>query len=160
VFSRLRQFNLKLQPEKCFFLKRELAFLGHVVGEDGIQPDEAKIITVKTFPIPKNQKQLKGFLGLASYYRKFIKNFSSIAEPLLKLLRKDIKFHWSEQCNVAFQDLKSCLTQPPVLMHPDFNKIFIITCDASNSGIGCVLSQMHNVFDKPIAFSSRVLNKA
>ena len=92
VFERLKKAGLKLNPEKCHFASSELAFLGHVISKEGIRTDPSKIDKVKDFPVPKNLTQLRGFLGLASYYRRFIKDFSKIANPLNKLLRKSVPF--------------------------------------------------------------------
>ncbi len=160
IFDRLSDFNLKLQPEKCQFLRKEMGFLGHFVSQDGLQPEEAKVKAVNDFPTPKNARQIKSFLGLAGYYRKFIKNFATISEPLVKLLRKDLKFKWSDSCEKSFNELKRILTTYPILIHPDFSKTFIIISDASSTGLGAVLAQIKNNEEMPVAFASRVLNKA
>ena len=97
IFNKLRQANLKLQPEKCFFIKKELAFLGHIISKEGIKPDPAKIDKVQQYPVPKNLTQIRAFLGLASYYRRFIKDFLSIAKPLNYLLKKDIPYIWTQE---------------------------------------------------------------
>src|SRR5699024_6537812 len=129
-------------------------------SENGIGPDPSKISAVQNFPVPKNAKQVKSFLGLASYYRKFIKNFSQIAKPLNDLLKQNVKFEWNPICDEAFQVLKSRLISPPILSFPDFTKEFILTTDASQFAIGSVLSQGEIGKDLPISFASRVLNKA
>ena len=160
VFDRLRKYNLKLQPDKCEFLRTELTYLGHTVSGDGVKPDPKKIESVVRFPAPKTPTEVKSFLGLANYYRRFIPNFSKIAKPLTELLRKDIPFIWTENEEQAFQMLKMQLVNPPVLQYPDFSKGFVLTTDASQNAIGCVLSQGKIGQDLPIAYASRALNKA
>ena len=96
VLDRMRQHNLKLQPDKCEFLKREVSYLGHVIGQTGIKPDEKRIKAVKDYPKPRTTRELKGFLGLAGYYRRFIPNFSKIAKPLTGLLKKNTPYIWND----------------------------------------------------------------
>ena len=160
VFDRLRQFNLKLQPDKCEFLRREVAYLGHIITDKGVSPNPEKIKAVTKFPTPKNPKDIKSFLGLVGYYRRFIENFSKITKPLTSLLKKDVKFNWSQEQTDAFNFLKHKLTTAPLLQYPDFNKPFILTTDASNYAVGAILSQGEIGKDKPIAYASRTLNKA
>lgn len=160
VFQRLREHNLKLQPDKCEFLRREVAYLGHIITEQGVKPNPEKIEAVINFPRPTNPKHIKSFLGLVSYYRRFIPDFSKIAKPLTHLLKKEIPFVWQNQQQVAFDELKSKLTSAPVLIYPDFTKPFILTCDSSNYAIGSVLSQGPIGKERPIAYASRTLNKS
>lgn len=160
VFNRLRQHRLKLQPEKCNFLRREIVYLGHVIGENGIRPDPAKIKAVQNFPIPKNSKEIKSFLGLAGYYHRFINNFSKISKPLTSLLRKDVTYKWDTFCDESFNKLKQVLITPPLLIYPDFDKQFIVTSDASAFAIGAILSQGEIPNDRPICYASRTLSKA
>jgi len=141
VFRRLRKYNLKFQQDKCEFLPKEVTFFGHKISERGVEPDARKIESVKNFPTPKTVKQLKTFVGLVGYYRKFIPQFSKIAAPLHKLIKKDAKYVWEESHDVAFHTLKQKLTSPPILQYPDFSREFIVTTDASNDGAGAVLSQ-------------------
>jgi len=124
VFTRLRKYNLKLQPVKCEFLKKEVSYLGHIITEDGVQPDPKTTESVVNFPIPKNAKDVKSFLGLAGYYRKFIRNFSQIAKPMTNLLKKDTKFYGNNLCQKAFAQLKELLSQRPLLQYPDFSRPF------------------------------------
>ena len=159
VFGRLREHNLKLQPEKCEFLRDELGYLGHVISERGIFPDPSKIDSVKNFPIPKNPKEVKSFLGLAGYYRRFIKDFAKIAKPLTNLLKKNTIFTWTNKCTESFNLLKEHLTNHPILQYPDFTKEFILTTEASGHSIGAILSQGKIGKDLPVAYASRVLNK-
>ncbi|KAL4083037.1 hypothetical protein QTP88_028367 [Uroleucon formosanum] len=135
VFERLRIHNLKIEPDKCEFLKKECLFLGHIISEHGIKPDPNKIVSVMNFPAPKNVKQIKSFLGLSGYYRKFINNYSSIANPMTNLLRKDVKFNWDDKCQQAFDKLKTILCSEPILQYPDFTKEFILTTDASGKAL-------------------------
>lgn len=160
ILERIRKSGLKLQPNKCQFLRKETIYLGHVITEDGIKPDPSKLDVVKNYPVPKKAKDLQSFLGLAGYYRKFIKNFSYIARPLTQLLKKDAEFRWTDQEQEAFQILKEKLTSAPLLQYPDFSKPFTLTTDASGKAIGAILSQQQQAKDLPIAYASRVLNKA
>jgi hypothetical protein len=142
VFGRLRQRNLKLlQPDKCEFQRKEVSYLGHLVTDKGIRPDPAKVKSVYEFPTPKNPKQVKMFLGLAGYYRRFIPKFSLIAKPLNRLLRKDVPFTWTLTEQLAFEKLRSVLTNDIILEYPDFSKTFRLTTDASGDAIGSILSQ-------------------
>lgn len=160
IFQRLRDFNLKLQPDKCEFLRREVCYLGHVITEQGVKPNPEKIKAVTEFPVPKTPKDIKSFLGLVSYYRRFIPDFSKTAKALTNLLKKDIPFKWENQQQLAFDTLKQKLTTAPLLIYPDFSQQFILTCDASNYAIGAVLSQGPVGKDQPVAFASRTLNKS
>lgn len=160
VFDRLREHNLKLQPDKCEFLRREANYLGHVISEDGVRPDPKKIEAVESFPTPTTTKTLKGFLGLAGYYRRFLPDFSKIAKPLYELLKKDRQYEWLNEQEDAFQQLKNLLITEPVLQYPDFTKPFILTTDASDHALGAVLSQGTVGKDLPLAYASRTLNKA
>jgi hypothetical protein len=160
VFSRLRKYNLKLQPDKCEFLRKEVNYLGHVITEEGCKPDPSKVEVIENFPRPENEKQLKSFLGMIGYYRRFIPRFSKIAAPLHALFKKDAKFEWTAEQENAFLNLKAKLTTQPILQYPDFSKEFILTTDASNQGLGAVLSQGEIGKDLPIAYASRNLNKA
>ena len=160
VFERLKKAGLKLNPEKCFFAKKELTFLGYLISSEGIHTDPAKIDKVKNFPIPKNLTQLRGFLGLASYYRRFIKDFSKIANPLNKLLRKDNPYLWTSAQQNAFELLKQHLIQAPILAYPDFRKEFILLTDASTIGLGAILAQKDiEGNERVIAYASRTLNR-
>lgn len=158
--ARLREANLKLQPDKCEFLRREVGYLGHIIGEDGVKPDPKKVEAVKRFPRPTNAKTIKQFLGLAGYYRRFIPNFSRIAKPLTNLLKKETAFVWNNEQAEAFAHLRDALCSQPLLQYPDFTKPFIVTTDASNNAIGGILSQGTVGKDLPISYVSRLLNKA
>jgi len=160
VLQRLRENKLKLQPEKCEFLRKETVYLGHIISENGISPDPSKLEAIKDFPEPKRIKDIQSFIGLAGYYRKFIKNFSKIAKPLTKLTKKTEKFMWTAEQQSAFEELKERLMTAPVLRYPDFTQEFIVTTDASAYAIGAVLSQGKVGDDRPIAYASRVLTRA
>ncbi|KAL4084308.1 hypothetical protein QTP88_028133 [Uroleucon formosanum] len=134
--------------------------LRHIISEHGIKPDPNKIVSVMNFPAPKNVKQIKSFLGLSGYYRKFINNYSSIANPMTNLLRKDVKFNWDDKCQQAFDKLKTIPCSEPILQYPDFTKEFILTTDASGKALGAILSQGKIGSDLPISYASRTLNNA
>ena len=160
VLDRLRTYRLKLKPEKCQFLRKEVNYLGHRITEDGVKPDPQKVTAIESYPTPTSVKELKTFCGMISYYRRFIPNCSRIASPLHKLLKKDVKFEWKAEQEHAFQHLKAKLISQPILQYPDFYKEFVLTTDASNTGLGAVLSQGPPGKDLPVAFASRSLNRA
>ena len=126
VFRRLRDANVKLNPEKYSFVKQRIVYLGHVETPGGIFPDPSRVEAVRNFPTPASLKELKSFLGLANYYRRFIKGFSEIASPLNALTKKSVKFFWSESCANAFDRLKRALISAPVLAFPDFEEQFLL----------------------------------
>lgn len=132
IFCRLKQANLKVQLDKSEFLKKETEFLGHIVTPNGIKPNPKKIECVQKFPIPKTAKQIKQFLGLTGYYRKFIRDYSLIAKPMTIYLKKDAKLNMSDpRYQESFNTLKQLLTHDPILHYPDFTKKFTLTTDAS-----------------------------
>lgn len=162
VFSRLRKYSLQLQPPKCEFLRHEVKYLGHIITENGVKPDPEKISCVMNYPIPSNAKEVKSFLGLIGYYRRFIKDFSKIAKPLTNLLKKDQPLWslWSHKCKDAFETFRHILTNKPLHQYADFARPFNITTDASNVAIGAILSQGEIGTDLPISYASRTINKA
>src|ERR1044072_543714 len=161
VFQALREANLKIKLKKCYFCLPNIHFLGHVVGRDGIKPDPEKIEKVRDYPVPKNLTQLRSALGLCSYYRKFVKDFSRIAKPLNDLMKKDTPYQWTENQQQAFDRLKVALTSAPILSNLNFNEPFIIYTDASQIGLGAVLSQVkEDGKEHVIAYASKSLNKA
>ena len=127
VFQCIQVANLKLNPEKCFFFKDHLKFLGYVVTKDGLQTDPGKIQKIVEYQRPKTIKQVRGFLGLASYYRRFIKNFASIARPLHDQTKTTKRIPWTKETTDDFELLKQLLTSAPILSRPDFNKPFILS---------------------------------
>ena len=161
VFQRLRNCKLKVKTRKCQFCKSKTKFLGFVVDENGVQVDDEKLKAISEYPTPRTSKQVKQFLGLASYYRRFIPNFADLSEPLNDLTKKSNKFDWTDRCEESFKSLIRALTNPPVLVFPDLRKPFRITTDASGVGIGAILSQLdENRCERVIAYASRTLNKA
>ena len=160
VFDRLRHANLRLKPSKCNFACPQVKYLGHVVSPEGIAPDDDKISAVRDFPRPHNVKTVRSFLGLANYYRRFIKDFAKIASPLNQLLRKDHKFVWTDSCEQAFKALKDALISAPILAFPDFTEQFHLYTDASNEGLGVTLGQIQNNREVAIAYAGRDLNAA
>ena len=158
--QRLREANLKLQPSKCKFLHKEVAYLGHIITEDGVKPDLGKIEAVRNYPIPSTPKGIKQFLGLTGYYRRFIPDFSKIARPLTQLLKRDTTFEWGPSQKTAFDHLRLALQKEPILQYPNFDLEFHVTTDASEFAIGGILSQNIAGKELPIAYASRLLNKA
>ena len=136
---------------KCEFWLNEVVFLGHVISGDGIFVDPKKIEAVVSWEQPKNVSEIRSFLGLAGYYRRFVEQFSLIAAPLTRLTRKGVKYEWSEDCEQSFQELKSRLTMAPVLALPTPGVEYVVFSDASRQGLGCVLMQEGRV----IAYASR-----
>ena len=156
LLQRLKELRLKVEPDKCKYLRLELEYLVHLITKDGVKPNSLKIEAMKKFKKPNNVKEVQSFLGLAGYYRKCIKNFSSIAKSLTNLTQKNNIFNWTPKCQEAFDTLKESLCSAPVLQYPNYNDTFILTTDVSNVGIGAVLSQKGH----PCCFISRTLNKA
>ena len=156
----LRDAGLTLQPEKCHFLRREITYLGHIITREGVKPDPRKIEAVKNFPISRTKKNIKQFLGLIGYYRRFIPEFAKISKPLTHLLKENINFKWTEIEQKAVETLRDAICSDPVLQYPDFSKPFLVTTDASNYALGGVLSQGTIGRDLPISFASRVLQNA
>ena len=149
----LRKEKLYAKFSKCEFWLQEVQFLGHIVSREGIKVDPAKIEAIMNWERPKTPTEIRSFLGLAGYYRRFVQDFSRIATPLTKLTRKNEKFIWNEKCEESFQELKKRLVSAPVLSLPDDQGNFVIYSDASYKGLGCVLMQ----HDKVIAYASRQL---
>jgi hypothetical protein len=159
VLERFRSAGLKLKPPKCHLFQKQVHYLGHVVSSDGIHTDPSKIDAVRDWPIPATQTQVRSFLGLASYYRRFIRGFADIAAPLHRLTQKSAKFEWNQECDEAFGKLKEGLISAPVLAYPRAEGQFILDTDASNFAIGCVLSQEQDGEEKVIAYGSKSLSK-
>ena len=159
VFQRLLKAGLKIKPGKCSFFRRSVSFLGHVVSKDGIETDPEKTRTVTEWPVPTSVTEVRAFLGLASYYRRFVRDFSKLAGPLNALLQKNRRFEWTEEAQQSFEALKSALTSPPVLAMPSDEGDFTLDTDASNESIGAVLSLCQEGVERVIAFGSRSLDK-
>lgn len=187
VLTRLREYGLRLNPDKCQFLRPSVKCLGHVISAEGVQTDADKISAVTTWPRPKNVRELKSFLGFAGYYRRFIEHYSEVAKPLNDLstqyepVRKrrgrphagkrpqaggrpspDTPFgdNWTEDCQTAFSSLVDRLTTAPTLHFANFEEPFILHTDASTSGLGAALYQKHDGKLKPVAYASRGLSKS
>ena len=160
VFKVLQEANLQVQLDKSEFLKTEVEYLGHVVTPEGVKPNPNKINAIKKFPIPKTQTEIKQFLGLLGYYRRFINNFAKITKPLTKALKKGEKVNINDsEYKNSFEQCKQLLINDPILQYPDYDKQFIVTTDASNFAIGAVLSQKFDNKELPIAYASRTLNE-
>ena len=160
VFQRLRTCKLNARPSKCKIAMSSVDFVGHRVGGNRIEPRTALVQTIKEYPRPETKKQIRSFLGLVGYYRKFIPNFSSRAAVLTDLTRgkSPTKIKWKDAHEFAFQDLKQALQNPPVLRPPHWEQEFILQVDASNRGLGAILSQQDKEgLEHPIAYASRKL---
>ena len=139
VLETLREHKLYAKLSKCEFWLNEVAFLGHIVSAGGISVNPEKIQAILDWLSPTSVTEIRSFLGLAGYYRKFVEGFSSIAKPMTQLLKKDKKFEWTQKCEHSFQESKKRLTSTPVLIMPDVTKSFDVYCDVSRLGLGCVL---------------------
>ena len=160
VFNRLRDAGLTAKPKKCQFGMEQCIYLGHVVGNGVVRPEQSKIEAVMNFPTPQTKKQVRAFLGVTGYYRKFIPSFATIAAPLTDLIRKNRpnQVIWTPSCDQAFARLKKLLCSDPVLKSPNFEKEFILQTDASDRGVGAILSQLDDNGDEhPVAYFSKKL---
>ncbi len=160
VLSRLREVNLRLNPNKCCFAAKSIVFLGHVVNKEGTKPDPSKIDAVLHFPTPKTVTNVRSFLGLTGYYRKYLREYSRIASPLFELTKKDMAFVWDQNCQRAFDDLKRALVEAPILVRPDFKEPFCLDVDWSTKGVGVILSQRESRCKKVVAYASKALTVA
>ena len=158
VFDRLEAANLKLKPSKCRLFQQEVEYLGHVVSRDGVQPVHSKVAAICHWAPPTNLNELRSFLGLAGYYRRFIPDYSETAAPLTKLLKKNCSFEWAEAQQAAFEKLKALLSRRPVLVPPRPEGEFIVDADASDLALGAVLSQRQDGEDRVIAYFSKTLS--
>ena len=159
VFTRLRQAGLKLKPSKCTLFAKRVQYLGHVVSDQGVETDETKVQCVRDWPIPHHRKDVRAFLGTCGYYRRFIPNYSEVSRPLSQLSSKQVPFKWDPEAQNAFDRLKECLTQAPILAYPDHSLPFILDTDASQVGTGAVLSQIQQGQERPIAYYSKMYSK-
>ncbi|XP_055960628.1 uncharacterized protein LOC126668448 [Mercurialis annua] len=155
ILQTLREHQLYAKFSKCEFWLEQVTFLGHVVSKDGIKVDPKKIEAVMDWQRPRSVTEIRSFLGLAGYYRRFVQDFSRISAPLTKLTQKGVKFEWTDRCEASFEKLKEILTTAPVLALPSGIEGFTVYCDASRIGLGCVLMQHGQV----IAYASRQLKK-
>ena len=160
VFERLRHTKLKLGADKCTFAAKEVSYLGHRATEEGLLPDSSLLAGFREIPPPKTATEVCSFLGLAGYYRRYVKGFAAIAGPLHALTRKDAVFHWSAECQAAFDRLKHLLTTSPITAFPDFSQAFRLYTDASTAGLGAILAQIRDGKERIICCASRDLNQA
>ena len=158
VFKRLFRAGLKMKPSKCELFRSEVLFLGHIVSQDGIQPNPETVEKVLSWKVPCTVKEIQSFLGLCSYYRQYIQNFSHIAAPLIQLTKKNVQFVWDESCQAAFEILKKKLCSAPVLAYPKPGLRYILDTDASDVGVSGVLSQIQDGKERVIAYASKKLN--
>ena len=159
VFDRLKDAGLKLKPKKCYLFRRKVKYLGHVVSADGIETDPDKVSAVQNWPRPQNVRDVRSFVGFCSYYRRFLPEFAAEAKPLIKLTEKQVPFQWNDEQEQAWLKMKTLLTQSPILAYPHPGETFILDTDASDVGIGAVLSQEINGEERVICYGSRVLTK-
>ena len=155
--ERLEIANLTLNPKKCQFLQREARVLGHIVGNNSIKMCPSKLAAVQKYPVPTSQKKCKQFTSFCSYYRRFIKGFAKIARPLYQLQHDNVPFIWGPKEQESFETLKNMLCSEPVLAAPNFDKPFVISCDASDYAVGCILETESEGKMHPCAYASRTL---
>ena len=163
ALQRLREYGFRLSPKKCFFAQKRIDFLGHEISQDGYFPCESNLLPIKAFPKPKTPRQIKSFLGMCGYFRKYIPKFSQIAAPMIKLTHINEPFIWTDEQESAFEFLKKKLIEKPILVFPDYTKPFHIFVDASLNARGGALMQEYESTPnsrrmemKPIAYWSRV----
>ena len=160
VFQRFKDANLKINPTKCEFFRQKVPFLGHIVSREGIQADPEKTSTVNRYPVPKNATEVKSFLGLCSYYRRYVQDFAKIARPLHQLTEKSKDFLWNSEAQEAFEVLKARLTSAPILAFPSMREPFILYTDASQYAMGAVLAQIQDGSERVICYASKSFSKA
>ena len=163
VLQRIRDAGLKLQPAKCAFFQSEVKYLGHIVSWEGVAADPSNVNKVCSWPVPTTAEEVQQFLGLANYYRRFIRDFANIAKPLHRLTECMAMFKWTDDCQAAFDELRNQLISTPNLAFPDYTERFILDTDASDTGLGAVLSQLDEegaehvvAYGKPLTNQSRM----
>ena len=161
VLQRIRDAGLKLQPAKCVFFQSEVKYLGHIVSREGVAADPSNVNKVSSWPVPTTAEEVQQFLGLANYYRRFIRDFANIAKPLHHLTECMAMFKWTDDCQAAFDELRNQLVSTPNLAFLDYTERFILDTDASDTGLGAVLSQLDEEgAEHVVAYASRLLTKA
>ena len=156
VMQILHEHKLYAKLSKCSFAQKELMFLGHVVGQNGLRVDPKKVSVVRDWPVPQNRLQVQSFLGFANYFRKFMVDSAALVHPLRHLCKDSVKFVWTKECQEAFDEVKDALCTAPVLVLPDLSRRFEVVCDACGVGVGAVLLQD----GKPVAFEGKSLSDA
>ncbi|KMQ92133.1 reverse ribonuclease integrase [Lasius niger] len=159
VLDRIREAELTINPEKSKFCRSQVRYLGFLVQQDGLSVDPEKTMSIVEYPPPRNIKQLRRFIGMASWYRRFIPQCATQLEPLTRLLRKNNSWEWGDSQKAAFESIKECITSPPILACPKFELPFVLQTDASSVGIGAVLTQETEGVEQVIAFASRALSE-
>ncbi|CAB3232120.1 unnamed protein product [Arctia plantaginis] len=159
VYQRLKDAGLTINMQKSHFCRSELKYLGYYVDKHGLRTDPGKVDVILNYPTPSNAKEVKRFLGMAGWYRRFVNNFSKISKPLCKLTSKNVSFEWTREAEESFNLLKAALVSAPILKMPDYSLPFRILSDASSFSVAAVLTQTHEGVEHPIAYCSRSLNK-
>ena len=161
IFNRLMKAGLTLKPSKCKIAVQSVKYLGHILSPQGIKPNPAKVEIIQKYPVPKNVTEVRRFLGMTQYYRRFQKNYSNLAKPIQNLTKNDVAFEWTENCQKSFDKMIENLTSAPLLAYPDCNKPFIMSCDASDIAIGQVLSQLDDEnLEHVVEYAGRSLRKS
>ncbi len=161
VFNQFRQYGFTVHPHKCDFARKKLKFLGHIWTNEGIQPDPSKVEAMSKFPAPTSVTEVRRWLGLSGYYRRFVKNYSKLAYPITELTKKDQDFHWSTECQEAMDEIKKALLENAVLYYPKLDREFVLNTDASTHSISSILSQKDDEdVLRPVAFFSMKLAPA
>ena len=161
VLTKLGEAGLRLKPSKCHFARPQVQYLGYLISKNGVQPHPSKFEAVTSYPTPSTATEVREFLGIANYYRRFVEGFSAIATPLYQLTRKTASgFLWTPECRKAFDQLKQKLVSPPILAYPQFDVPFVVQTDASVHAVGSVLSQVQDGKERVIAYWSQQLKKA
>ena len=158
MFKRLSEAGLKMKPSKCELFKTQVLFLGSLVSQAGLSPNPKTVEAVLSWKVPSTVKEIQSYLGLCSYYWQYIENFSHIAAPLTRLTKKNVKYIWDESCQIAFETLKEKLCSSPILAYPKPGLKYILDTDASDVGIGAVLSQVQDGKERVIDYASKKLN--
>ena len=159
VFSRIKAAGLKLNPAKCHLARNHVVFLGHVISQHGLQPDPKNTEKVKNWPTPQSTSEVRAFVGLCSYYRRFVHNFARHAAPLNHLMGKNVTFDWTADCETSFDYLKNTLSNAPIVALPDFSVPFKVFTDASKEAVGAVLAQVKDGVEHVVAYASQTLNQ-
>ena len=158
--ERFRNANLKINPTKCEFFRTRVPFLGHIISKDGLEADTVKVRAVKAFPVPNNPTEGKSFLGLCSYYRRYVKDFAAIARPIHAGSDSAPEFQWTPEAQESFDASKHKLTSTPILAFPPMKEPFILYTDASLTAMGAVLAPVQNGLERAICYASKALTKA